>query len=329
MRHFFILISFSFGLSMFANAYETMPQRPSYEIVSTTLDTTIKRGYCEIVGVVIDQSGNKVNKALISNTSLRKQTYTNSQGEFVLTISSLDTSIFMYHAMYGEIVVRGYDFKSRHRVVINFNPTDPLNGDPEPVKKPVIYLYANQPTNVNVKLYDANETFTYPPMNDGWNVTVLPQGGLVDGSSGKTYPYLFWEGEKQLDYVMKNDSLPGVVLSRDEVVQYLENALSQAGLNGVEATDFITFWGPSLIEREYVLIQFISDDLYQQQIAGLSVNPQPESMLRLFMYYTPLDHPDELTIPLKNQTFIPILRKGLTLIEWGGAELSLPSDSGL
>ena len=61
--------------------------------------------------------------------------------------------------------------------------------------KPVLYLYPEKETEVNVRLdYDGELTCTYPAYGEnGWTVTAAPDGTLRD-KAGQTYNYLYWEG---------------------------------------------------------------------------------------------------------------------------------------
>jgi hypothetical protein len=65
----------------------------------------------------------------------------------------------------------------------------------------------------------------------------------------------------------------------------------------------------------YNLISF-QTDAYTSH-AALTVTPQPDSMLRVFMAWKPLGAPVELPA----QEFPAFLRSGFTVIEWGGARI--------
>ena len=68
--------------------------------------------------------------------------------------------------------------------------------------KPVIYLYPKQSTDVSVTLgYPEEElTYTYPAYEDGWRVHAEPDGRLTNLKDGSTHYYLFWEGDKKIDW---------------------------------------------------------------------------------------------------------------------------------
>ena len=52
-------------------------------------------------------------------------------------------------------------------------------------------------------------------------------------------------------------------------------------------------------------------------MAKLEVTPEPDSMLRVFMVYKPL----ETAIEIEEPTIEPFERTGFTVVEWGGTEI--------
>lgn len=304
-------------------SYEARPSGPVYRIVSDTEDATVPNGFCIVEGSVIDQSGRKITHALISTLSKNDTTRTDLAGNYSLQISEIDSVIFMFHPEYGEIVIQKYDFKSGHRVVIQFTPDSPYHEN-QMVKKPVIYLYGAQGSKVSIALTHPGMTFTYPAYEDGWNVEIGEQGNLIDQNTGNSYPYLFWEATtSNLTYTKSENNLEGFLLKTDTLVSFFEDVLAQSGLNEKEQTDFITFWAPQLIETPFVFIQFLFDETYNSQVASIAVNPLPQSQRRLFMLYTPLMTPTEFPYEVNQQSIPAFVRSGLTLVEWGGAAIEL------
>ena len=117
-------------------------------------------------------------------------------------------------------------------------------------EKPVIYLYPEQETDVRVTLDLAGElTCAYPAYGDGWSVRAAPDGTLTD-ESGQTYRYLYWEGTSGTDY----DFSTGFCVSGEDTAAFLENALTQLGLNREEANEFIIYWLPQMQDNAYNLI---------------------------------------------------------------------------
>lgn len=178
-------------------------------------------------------------------------------------------------------------------------------------KKPVIYLYPESTTDVTVKLDYAGElTCTYPEYKDGWKVTASPDGTLKD-ADGQTYNYLYWEGQNHVEY----DFSEGFCVAGSDTAAFLENALSRLGLTRQEANEFMVYWLPQMQENPYNLIAFQSD--VYTQAAQLSITPEPDTLLRVFMAWKPLKK--EVEIPAQNLTAPE--RTGFTVVEWGGCEV--------
>lgn len=178
-------------------------------------------------------------------------------------------------------------------------------------EKPVIYLYPEQETEVEVQLdYDGTLVCTYPEYNNGWKVVAQPDGTLCD-ESGKTYSYLFWEGDADATY----DFTKGFVVKGSETAEFLEGKLEQIGLNAKEANEFIVYWLPRMQENKYNLITFQTEAY--TDVAKLHITPEPDSVLRVFMAYKELEKPIEIEEPV----IAPFERKGFTVVEWGGAEV--------
>ena len=178
-------------------------------------------------------------------------------------------------------------------------------------EKPVIYLYPEEITKVSVQLdYSGELTCTYPAYDDGWTVTAAPDGTLTD-EKGQTYNYLYWEGEGTEQY----DFSKGFCVAGTDTAAFLEDALAQLGLTRKEANEFIVYWLPRMEQNPYNLIAF-QQEAYTEA-AKLTVTPTPDSILRVFMAWKPLEKP--VNIPA--QTLPAFERRGFTVVEWGGAEV--------
>lgn len=177
--------------------------------------------------------------------------------------------------------------------------------------KPVIYLYPEKETTVTVKLdYAGTLTCTYPAYGDGWTVTACPDGTLTD-DAGQTYSYLYWEGADTIAY----DFSQGFCVAGTDTAAFLEDALAQLGLTRREANEFIVYWLPQMQENPYNLIAFQSDRY--TQAAKLTIDPAPDTLLRIFMAWKPLDK--FLEIPAQSLTAPE--RTGFTAVEWGGCRV--------
>ena len=180
-----------------------------------------------------------------------------------------------------------------------------------PAEKPVIYLYPEEVTDVTVRLdYSGELTCTYPDYQDGWTVTAAPDGTLTD-ASGQTYNYLYWEGEGTERY----DFSRGFCVAGADTAAFLEDALAQLGLTRKEANEFIVYWLPRMEQSPYNLIAFQQEDY--TDAAPLTVTPAPDSILRVFMAWQPLEAP----VDIPAQTLPAFDRHGFVLVEWGGAEI--------
>ena len=178
-------------------------------------------------------------------------------------------------------------------------------------EKPVIYLYPETETRVTVKLDLPGElTCTYPAYDGGWTVTAAPDGTLTD-EHGRTYNYLYWEGEGTEAY----DFSKGFCVAGSDTAAFLEDALDRLGLTRREANEFLVYWLPRMQDNPYNLIAF-QQEAYTQS-AKLTVSPQPDSVLRVFMAWKPLARP----VDVPAQTLPGFERRGFTLVEWGGAEV--------
>jgi hypothetical protein len=179
--------------------------------------------------------------------------------------------------------------------------------------KPVIYLYPERPMDVTVTLdYNGKLRSTYPKYEDGWSVTAYPDGKLINHSDGLEYSYLFWDG----DSPMRFDFSSGFVVKGSETAGFLREKLAHMGLVPREYNEFIVYWLPLMEKNKYNLVAF-QGAAYTDN-AVLRVTPEPDSVLRVFMAFKPLSQP----IAIPPQELVPFERKGFTVIEWGGSEVS-------
>jgi len=191
--------------------------------------------------------------------------------------------------------------------------TPNISTEPILAKKPVIYLYPEKTTEISVKLDLQGElTYTYPSYQDGWRVIANPDGSLFNKSDNKVYSYLFWEGLSAANYDMSK----GFVVKGEDTTEFLEEKLSYLGLTNKEYNDFIVYWAPDMSENNYNLITF-QGDAYTDD-ARLTITPEPDSTLRVFMVYQPLV--EYMDIP--EQKLEQWGRTGYSLVEWGGAMIN-------
>ena len=179
-------------------------------------------------------------------------------------------------------------------------------------EKPVIYLYPEKAEEVSVWLdYDGELICTYPAYENGWHVIARPDGTLQDLRDGQEYSYLFWEGTADTQYDMST----GFVVKGDDTAAFLQEKLSELGLTPAEYNEFIVYWLPKMQENPWNLITF-QTDAYTGQ-AALHIEPEPDSVIRVFMVYQALEKPIDVAEPVLRS----VSREGFTVVEWGGTEV--------
>jgi hypothetical protein len=179
-------------------------------------------------------------------------------------------------------------------------------------KKPIIYLYPEKTTNVEVKLdFNGELIATYPTYNNGWSVTAEPDGTLTNHADGREYSYLFWEGLYSHDWNLST----GFVVRAEDTISFLQEKLAKLGLTPREYNEFIVYWYPLMKNNPYNLIHFA--DKEYTDTAPLTITPTPDSLLRVFMVYKPLT--EKIEIPA--QSLSSFERKGFSVVEWGGTEV--------
>lgn len=184
---------------------------------------------------------------------------------------------------------------------------------PDPIEpteaKPVLYLYPEEETAVTVRLdYDGALTCSYPAYDGGWSITASPDGTLFDGET--QYNYLYWEGRRDAAY----DFSAGFCVRGEDTAAFLEDALAKLGLTRREANEFIVYWLPLMQDNAYNIISF-QGAAYTDH-ARLTITPQPDTLLRVFMAWKASDAP----VVLPPQELTAPARTGFTAVEWGGAE---------
>ena len=180
--------------------------------------------------------------------------------------------------------------------------------------KPVIYLYPEQETNVHVELEltESELSTTYPKYNNGWDVVAYPDGSLTNKADGTHHKYLFWDAA---NCRTRFDLSKGFCVAGSDIESFLKEKLTYMGLTEEEMNEFIVYWLPRMEHNKYNLISF-QGNAYTDS-AKLNISPTPDSLLRVFMTYVPLENAVQIE-PQQLETFE---RKGFTVVEWGGSEI--------
>ena len=185
----------------------------------------------------------------------------------------------------------------------------------EAPKKPVIYLYPEQETDVHVELEltESELNTTYPKYDNGWDVTAYPDGMLLNKADGSHHKYLFWDA---VNCRTRFDFSKGFCVAGSDTESFLKEKLTYMGLNEQEMNEFIVYWLPLMEHNAYNLISF-QGDAYTNS-AKLKITPTPDSECRVFMAYVPLEN----AVAIEPQQLETFGRNGFTVVEWGGAEVN-------
>lgn len=301
----------------------------NYTVISDLIDETIPEGKFIIQGIIVRsnvQTGDgttPVPDVLVGFNGNDSTVTSDSLGRFSLTGNiDKDKEIYFYKLAWAEYMISDLVIEKGHRITIRVN--FPSEGEDFIKRKPVIYLYSPEELNAHITLDPKGEfSFTYPAYHTGWSVFVNAGGTLKDLATDKTYPYLFWEAKSTpVFYKLTNQQIEGFIIRTDTCIQFLENQLSLLGLNAIEQTDFITYWGPILQQKPFALVQFLVDDDCQKLISEIKISPEPDALRRVFMLCSLLD--DSATgIEIINPDYKKFERKGFTVVEWGGGEIDL------
>lgn len=181
-------------------------------------------------------------------------------------------------------------------------------------EKPMIYLYPEDATSVNVRLGTPEKiTTSYPEYTDGWDVTAYPCGKLIDNNTGRELYGLYWEGK---DVGLEiGDS--GFVVRGEDAAEFLEEKLAILGLNDREAEEFIVYWLPKLQDNEYNLVRF-ADKAEIDEYMPLEITPKPDTIIRILMLVKAIDTPIDIAEQDLGET---PTRSDFTVVEWGGSEI--------
>ena len=178
-------------------------------------------------------------------------------------------------------------------------------------KKPIIYLYPKESTNVSVKLGNPSKLIvSYPEYSDGWNVLAQPDGTLIDNKTGRELYSLYWEG-KDTDYGVTEE---GFMVTSDEATSFLEEKLALLGLNAKESEEFIIYWLPEMKKHSYNYVRFATREEIDSYMP-LQITPNPDNVIRVLMVLKGLDAPIEINEQTLDST---PARDGFTVVEWGG-----------
>ncbi|NCD10224.1 MAG: hypothetical protein EOL98_12540 [Negativicutes bacterium] len=186
------------------------------------------------------------------------------------------------------------------------------------LKKPAIYLYPEEKTQITVKHdFKGRISNTYPQYKDNWTVVAEPDGKLFNLKDKRSYEYLFWDGFYSFP-ATHYQYQTGFYVKADDYIKFLQSKLSHIGLNEKEINDFIVYWLPAMNKYENCFVHFrINDDIDGSSV--LKTEPAAETTIRVFMEFKGVGEVEN-QYKLPEQKLPSFARKGFTLVEWGGAE---------
>ncbi|MCL2638921.1 MAG: hypothetical protein FWD48_11210, partial [Oscillospiraceae bacterium] len=212
--------------------------------------------------------------------------------------------------------------KSLHRLITAYFTddkgylSDPLIYSIGAYAKPVVYLYPEEITDVEVRVTFPRGgyfTATYPDYGDGWSVTAHPDGTLFSKADNREYQYLYWAGRGPANW----DFSSGFVVKGSDTIEFFQEKLAYLGLIPREYNEFIVYYLPLMQNNAYNLITF-QTTVYEEN-AAMHISPKPDSIQRIFMAFMPLEAP----VNIPEQQLEPFERTGFAVIEWGGTEVKL------
>lgn len=235
----------------------------------------------------------------------------NENGEFKKKIKKGTYKLFFYLQGCEEVITDSLHLKSQEKLVAEIHFS--LARNIVKPAKPVIYVYPDVETPVNIELNVIGQLgFTYPTYEKGWNFIAAPNGDIT--LNDKTYGYLFWESEMPEEELVYEKT--GFLVHSDTLLSFLENSLTVMGLNSKESADFITYWYPQMLKNKTNHIHFLINEGCNTY-AELKITPQPETIIRIGMIWSNAEN-DHSPEP---QILPEMRREGFTVIEWGGIEV--------
>lgn len=289
---------------------------PSYILISDTLKPELENDF-EVHFIIKGLEGND---QVHLDYSFNEQEYAiqlNKSFEFSERLNAgLYQCKFYFSQEFNEIITDSINFEAGHLYI--YQLTFDLSEMLYIVDKPVIYLYPDEETAVNVQVLSKDQiTFTYPLYENGWNIIADPNGDIK--LNNETYNYLFWEGTHKTNLDSKFFE-EGFVVEGKNITEFLENELDFLGFTSKERADFITFWAPRMMGNAFNFIKFMFNEECNQ-IAELKIEPHPDNLNRIYMSWCPLNAP----LQTNAQKLTTFNRKGFDILEWGGEQITPPT----
>ena len=282
-----------------------------YELYPLSIKENIQEKTFTIAGTIYDCEKFEIPGATITNLNTNKLSTSDFFGKFTLEVRK------------GDILKIELDGYKSQRVLINSKnelkiqlSENPNNGKIM-VAKPIIYLYPKIKTEIDLKLnFNGKLLTTFPKYDKSWDVIAEPNGQIFDKKSKRYYNSLFWDGT--IDFPEEHYKYDdGFIVPKEKLTEFFIEKLEHIGLNNQETNEFIQYWLPILERNRYNFIHFMVNEECNE-IATLNINPKPETSIRIYMEFYGLENYTQI-----NEQHLPKTeRKGFTLVEWGGADVS-------
>lgn len=172
--------------------------------------------------------------------------------------------------------------------------------------KPNIYIYPTLSIKLNLEItfpLGGSITESIPKYNDGWSVSVDPNG-LIDNK----FEYLFYESV-QPDLFQYNQ---GWCVPKIDLKQFFEKNMNLYNFSSNEIADFNEYWIPRLTDHEYYIIYPQTNEIIDK-IIKLNLSTQPDNINRLFYGIVGIDRNTEIEAP----SIVSFTRNGFFIMEWG------------
>lgn len=266
-----------------------------------------------ISGTVLNHKKELVTDAVISNISKREAYYSDSLGNFKIKVAKNDYLIFSKVGFESQ-KIKVENLKNLNIVLIPTTASGKIK-----IKKPVIYLYPTEKTDITLSFhFNGKLLTTFPKYQDKWELTAYADGKIFDKATNRFYNSLFWDGTQNFPDEHYNYQT-GFSVDKNNLVSFLTEKLETLGLNTFETNDFIQFWLPHLEQNETNFIHFYVNSEYDI-FSTNNINPKPDTSIRVFMEFYKLEN----KIEIQEQKLPKTERKGFTLVEWGGADVTIP-----
>ncbi len=323
MKKIHLIIATIIIFSNFGFSKELKESLPNYTIVSEKFDSKIPINKYVFEGKIIDKNTQEILKNIdIFYGENEKEKVLSKNGFFKLTLNLDKQQILFRTTDLHRTDIYGLNAKSQHRM----NVIIYIDRDEERfikmTEKPVLYAYNPRDLDLLINLKaNGKLKFTYPQISEtnSWEMK-LKNNHFMD-QKGNEYPYLFWDSEqKDINISKSENNLSGAILRKENVVTYLDSVLSEVGFNSQEKTDFITYWGPRLVQTEFCFVQFQTQHECSQ-FAEYEISPKPDNFNRLYILFSGFEYfPTNFSVT--SQKLLPFKRQDFNLLEWGGVEVN-------